>query len=207
MNLTPLDIRKQAFKKKIFGIDPIEVNAFLEMIANELESQLSSLNKLKSSGETKEKQLAEYQKMDKDLRNTLIMVNQLKEKGREEAEKEAKLIITQAEIEAEKLIAEYQNEKQKLVRNIELLKSDQENLQMKLKSMAESMNKFLHMEEADLNENNVNIEALADKDDATLLQNRLNLLRDIRTLQKEKTAFITRLKNLLDMQIKMLEIK
>ena len=37
MKITPLDIRKQSFKKAFRGIDPEEVQAFLEMIAEEFE--------------------------------------------------------------------------------------------------------------------------------------------------------------------------
>ena len=43
MKITPLDIRKQTFKKQFRGIDAEEVQAFLEMIAEEFE-RLSSEN-------------------------------------------------------------------------------------------------------------------------------------------------------------------
>ncbi|MFQ5630060.1 MAG: DivIVA domain-containing protein, partial [bacterium] len=44
MKLTPLDIKKQEFKKNLRGYDPIEVDAFLEMVANEFESLLREKN-------------------------------------------------------------------------------------------------------------------------------------------------------------------
>ena len=37
MNLTPLDIRKQSFQRTLRGFDPDEVQAFLEMAAEEFE--------------------------------------------------------------------------------------------------------------------------------------------------------------------------
>ena len=40
MPITPLEIRKQEFKKKVRGYDPHEVREFLELIATELEELL-----------------------------------------------------------------------------------------------------------------------------------------------------------------------
>ncbi|NVM02542.1 MAG: DivIVA domain-containing protein, partial [Candidatus Helarchaeota archaeon] len=40
MKLTPLDIKRQEFKKVMRGYDVIEVDAFLEMVADEYESLL-----------------------------------------------------------------------------------------------------------------------------------------------------------------------
>jgi cell division initiation protein len=44
MKLTPLDIRKQEFRKTLRGFDPIEVQTFLEMVGEEYE-QLLEKNK------------------------------------------------------------------------------------------------------------------------------------------------------------------
>ena len=35
MKLTPLDIKKQEFKKVLRGYDPVEVDSFLDMMSNE----------------------------------------------------------------------------------------------------------------------------------------------------------------------------
>jgi cell division initiation protein len=40
MKLTPLDIRKQEFKRIMRGYDPVEVVTFLEMVASDLEEAL-----------------------------------------------------------------------------------------------------------------------------------------------------------------------
>ena len=34
MKLTPLDIKKQEFKKVMRGFDPVEVDTFMDMMAN-----------------------------------------------------------------------------------------------------------------------------------------------------------------------------
>ena len=40
MPITPLEIRKQEFRKMLRGYDPHEVRSFLEMVSTELESLL-----------------------------------------------------------------------------------------------------------------------------------------------------------------------
>ena len=42
MKLTPLDIRKQEFKKLMRGYDPVEVDTFMEMVAADLEEALKA---------------------------------------------------------------------------------------------------------------------------------------------------------------------
>ncbi len=40
MPITPLEIRKQEFRKSLRGYDPHEVRSFLEMVSTELENLL-----------------------------------------------------------------------------------------------------------------------------------------------------------------------
>jgi DivIVA domain-containing protein len=46
LRLTPLDIKKQEFKRSMRGYDPEEVNAFLEMVAEEFEALHREKNRL-----------------------------------------------------------------------------------------------------------------------------------------------------------------
>ena len=43
MKITPLDLRKQEFKKGMRGYDVHEVDAFLEMVAKEMEETIASM--------------------------------------------------------------------------------------------------------------------------------------------------------------------
>lgn len=46
MRLTPLDIKKQEFKRVVRGFDRDEVNTFLEMIAEEFEALMHERSRL-----------------------------------------------------------------------------------------------------------------------------------------------------------------
>ena len=48
MNITPLDIQQQQFKGKMLGgLDPLDVDAFLQMVAAEMESLIRENSELK----------------------------------------------------------------------------------------------------------------------------------------------------------------
>jgi len=44
VKLTPLDIKKQEFKRSLRGYDPVEVDAFLDMVADEFEAVIREKN-------------------------------------------------------------------------------------------------------------------------------------------------------------------
>jgi len=62
LKLTPLDIKRQEFRKVMRGYDAMEVDAFLDMVADEYEN----LHKSKNEGITKIKQLEERLKEYQD---------------------------------------------------------------------------------------------------------------------------------------------
>ncbi len=206
MNLTPLDIRKQQFKKSLQGYNTEEVNAFLEMSAEEFETVIRKYDELKSKLADTQERLGGYLKIDRDLRDTMMMVNKLQETTKAEMKREAELVIQNAEKEAGKLIQSHRDQQQKLIGHIEQLKADQEALELKLKAMARTLSRVVEIEEKSGDELKLDLDALANADEKTLLQNRMNLLQDVRRLQKEKQAYLARLKSLLEMQQKMLEL-
>ena len=72
MKLTPLDIRKQEFKRTMRGFDAEEVEAFLSMIADELELLLREKNQLNDELIKIRTQLKDYQQVEHTLRDTLV---------------------------------------------------------------------------------------------------------------------------------------
>ena len=49
MKLTPLDIKKQEFKKVMRGYDPVEVDTFMDMMANEFEDLLKQQKEMRDT--------------------------------------------------------------------------------------------------------------------------------------------------------------
>lgn len=100
MRITPLDIRKQPFRKKVMGFDPDEVNSFLEMVANEYEGVIKQNSDLAAELKVVAEKLEDYQKIEKTLNQTLLTAQKATDEARVNAQKEAELILKDAQLRA-----------------------------------------------------------------------------------------------------------
>ena len=85
MRITPLDIRKQEFKRVMRGLDGDEVHAFLNTIAEEYEAVLSDNKNLREKLVAIEERLAEYKSIETNLRNTLLTAEKLTHEAKDNA--------------------------------------------------------------------------------------------------------------------------
>ena len=101
MAMTPLDIRKKTFTPDRHGVSKTEVAEFIEEVATEIEN----LRKERAQLMEKVKELAEhveaYQKTEQLLKDTLVTAQKATNQLREDAKKEAGLIIEKAKLEGE----------------------------------------------------------------------------------------------------------
>ena len=96
MKLTPLDIRKQEFRKTLRGFDPVEVQTFLDMVGEEYEQLLESNKQLNNRLIELETKLKDYQESEKNLRETLLNVQEVKKQSEESSRKQADLVIKES---------------------------------------------------------------------------------------------------------------
>ena len=105
-HLTPLDVRRYEFGKALRGYDPERVDQFREQVAEELE-RLARLNQdLDAKARGFHEQLRAFRERDKAINEALISAQQLRGEIREQAEKEAQLIIREARADGDRLIDE-----------------------------------------------------------------------------------------------------
>ena len=98
MKITPLDIRKQSFKKTFRGIDAEEVQAFLEMIAEEFERLNRENFEFKERERSLEAEVKRYRDLEEMLQETLRTAQKAADDVHENAKKEARLIMKEADI-------------------------------------------------------------------------------------------------------------
>ena len=115
MRITPLDIRKQPFRKTMWGFDPDEVNSFLEMVAGEFESIIRQDNELQTQVKNLDQKLEHYVKIEKTLNDTLLTAQRATDDARLNAQKEAELILKDAQIRA----GRYEDESRRRVHELE----------------------------------------------------------------------------------------
>lgn len=138
MKLTPLDIKKQEFKKVLRGLDPLEVETFLEMVANEYEALLKERDQLKTDEQTLRTQVKDYQQVEQTLKETLMNAQESINRARVNTEKEANLIIHEAELRAEKILDQARREVEKIKNDLTLLRAQKDSFANRLKHLLES---------------------------------------------------------------------
>lgn len=128
MKLTPLDIKKQEFKKVMRGYDTVEVDTFMEMMANEFEEILKQQKDVRDKVVESETQLRDYKQIEKTLQQTLLQAQEATSKTYESARREAELIAREAEMRAAKILEQANADLTKLTHEVAQLRAKKESL-------------------------------------------------------------------------------
>ncbi len=108
MKMTPVDIQQQKFRVRVRGFDMLEVDKFLELVANELEELLRENNRLKEEGQKKAGRIQEMQEGERELRNAFIAAQRLYEEMKKNAGREGELILEEVKATARKILEKAQ---------------------------------------------------------------------------------------------------
>lgn len=103
-HLTPVDVRRYPFGRSMRGYDPARVEEFRDQVAGELERLTKINQELDAKARSFHEQLRAFRERDKALNDALISAQQLRAEIREQAEREAQLILREARAEAERLV-------------------------------------------------------------------------------------------------------
>lgn len=98
-HLTPLDVRRTDFPAALRGYDKARVDEFRDRVANELERLTRVNQELDAKAKGFHEQLRAFRERDKALNEALVSAQQLRAETRDQAEREAQLIIREARAE------------------------------------------------------------------------------------------------------------
>jgi cell division initiation protein len=149
MKLTPLDIRKQEFRKTLRGFDPIEVQTFLEMVGEEYEQVLQENKQLNNRLIELETKLKDFQETEKNLRETLLNVQEVKKQSEESSRRQADLLIKEAELKALEIIELARKQARKMRDEVNILKTQKESFINRLRQILISQIELLSVLEID----------------------------------------------------------
>jgi len=136
-HLTPLDVRRYEFGSKLRGYDPERVNQFRDQVAEELE-RLSRLNQdLDAKARGFHEQLRAFRERDKAINDALVSAQQLRGEIREQADKEAQLILREARADADRMVDEAKSEIRRLQDQLESLDRSRRSYLAQLRLVAE----------------------------------------------------------------------
>ena len=148
------------------GLDPDEVEAFLSMVADELEMLIREKNLLNDELIKLRTQLKDYQQVEHTLRDTLVRAQNTVEESRANSLREAEIIMHEAELQAEQIIKEAKDEVVRLRSEINILKAQKDSFAKRLRHLLESQVEVLEV----LSMDDVNFEGLRDEAGQALKQ-------------------------------------
>jgi cell division septum initiation protein DivIVA len=103
-HITSLDVRRFDFGRAFRGCDPEKVEQFREQVAEELD-RLGRVNAdLDTKARSFHEQLRAFRERDKALNEALVSAQQLRAETREQAEREAQLLLKEAQAEGDRII-------------------------------------------------------------------------------------------------------
>ena len=143
MAITPLEIRKQEFRKKLSGYDPHEVRSFLEMVSTEIENLQRENANLTEKVKDLDAKIEDYRRMEKILQDTMTTTQKATEELREGARRESETIIANSRVEAQKLIKESQAELAKLKEETKMIEHQKLLLVAEFRGLLESYLRLL----------------------------------------------------------------
>jgi cell division initiation protein len=135
MKLTPLDIRHKEFKRGMRGYADVEVDEFLDQIADEYERLFKENIDLQDRVESLEEKVAGYRRIEETLQKTLINAQASAEEQKQNANKQAQLVLQDAELKARQLVNEAYSERQAIEQSMAKLRSAEEDFRFKFRQL------------------------------------------------------------------------
>ena len=147
MLLSPLEIQQKQFRIRFFrGLDAKEVESFLQKVSEQMSTLLKDIDDLKREMENRERRLSEYREREQTLKNTLLSAQKTVEQMRNNAEKESKLLVSEAEVKAERILNNAHNRLAQIHEDIAELKRQRTQFELKLRATIETYQKMLDIQ-------------------------------------------------------------
>ena len=145
MKVTPLDIQQQQFKTRFRGFDIREVDAFLEQMAETVESLHKENQNLGDEVRRLELEIQGYRKREETFKRALLNSQKVLDQMKDNARRSAELIIAEAEVKAEKILNKAHNRLAQLHEDITELKRQRTQIEVQISSIIEAHSRLLEI--------------------------------------------------------------
>lgn len=135
--LTPLEIQKHEFSRKWKGFDPVEVESFLALVAEEMEELARTASDYETRHRILQEENAEHRERERILKETLMTAQRASEDIRSAAAKQAELIVREAQDSGERLTHNAMQRAADVEKAIHELKIQRANFRLQLQKMLE----------------------------------------------------------------------
>jgi cell division initiation protein len=153
MNVSPLDLRQQQFRRSFRGFDRVEVTSFLLAVADDYEQALRETDRLRQDVARMEAVLNEHREQERGLKTTLMAAQRLADDIKSNAEEEARRVVREAQSRADLLIDKSQARLEDIQREIDGLKLKRKDVETSLESTIQTLRNTLeYVREQDVRE-------------------------------------------------------
>ena len=144
MRVTPLDIIKKEFSPaRRGGLDPSEVQEFLEEVRETLDGLLKENQRLRDIVARRDAEIAQLKGEEASIKDTLILARRLTEDLERNARREADLIIGDARLEAQRILMDTADERRGLQTDIAQLTGMRTRVVAEIKAILSAHNSML----------------------------------------------------------------
>lgn len=149
MKVSPINIKKQEFNRSVRGYDKDEVQAYLDKLADEVESLLKENESLKRELEQANSRLVEFRRIEKSLQETLLKAQESSSKSIESTKKQTGLMIKEAEIKASQILEKARENANSIRNSVINLREERDLIVAKLRAIINSQANLLEMKVAE----------------------------------------------------------
>jgi cell division initiation protein len=149
MRLTPIEIKNQEFKKAMRGYDSVEVDTFIELVADKYQELLEENEKITKQNLILESEMANFKDVEKTLKQTLKNVQENSQISKENSAKEATLIKKEAELASAQMLEKTRLQVHKMREDLVNLQNQKHSLISRLRHLLSSQMELLEVLEID----------------------------------------------------------
>ena len=154
MKISPMDIQRQVFGRKLRGYDQDEVRTYLNLVAEELAALQRERDSMDQEVQTLRAIVEEHRQREGILKNTLLTAQRLSEDLKDNARKQGESVVKEAELQADRLLEMAQNRAHEVERGILDLRSHRSSLRTDIRALITRLTHILDLqEEAEVEDN------------------------------------------------------
>ncbi len=137
MKVTPLEIRQQQFPLRFRGLDPAEVDKFLELVASEMEDLIKANARLKEGLAKKDQDIQRLQQGDDELKKALIAIQHIRDDWVGRAEKQAEQLLMESEHKAKQMLQDAEKKLEAIQHDVQELARQRHQLMAQIRQVLE----------------------------------------------------------------------
>jgi cell division initiation protein len=146
IKVSPIDIQQKRFHVAFRGFERAEVEVFLDQVRDDMETLVRELAELREFRQAYDQHMEELNEKEKTIKNTMLLTQKLMEDQKDNARREAAVIIKEAEFRAQQILSNAHDEKAKLDVDIQELRRKKHHFLQDVKKVVQMHQEMVNFE-------------------------------------------------------------